>query len=164
MDFFNGVGAELMFRNAVALYPLATLLHILEEWPRFPRWARRFASPQYSDREYQLTHVAAVAIAAVVFLLLSNFTRSWLVFLFFAFVFGPGVFWNAFFHMAATIRTRAYCAGVVTGLLIYLPLSLLLGRLALREGLISAPLLSIALAVALAAHIVEVGHNVFKRW
>ena len=54
--------------------------------------------------------------------------------------------------------------GVVTGLLVYLPLSVLLALLAVRDGLIGGPAMTAALSVALVFHTLEVGHNVFKRW
>jgi Protein of unknown function with HXXEE motif len=154
----------LTFRTAVLLYPVATVVHVLEEWPRFPRWARRFASADYSDRAYVVTHVWAVTIALATAILLGIFPRPWLVVAFFAFVFGPSVTCNALFHTAATVASRTYCAGVLSGVLVYLPLSCLLAVLALREGLIGGPALAGSLAVALAFHTLEVGHNVFKRW
>jgi hypothetical protein len=111
-----------------------------------------------------VTHVLAVLGALTTSALLAISPKPWLVLLFFALVFGPGVLCNASFHAGATLRWRAYCPGVATGLLVYLPLSLLLAGLALREGLVSGPSLAAALAVAAAFHTVEVGHNVFKRW
>ncbi len=154
----------LSFHDAVLLFPVATALHVLEEWPRFPRWARRFASPRYSDREYLITHAIAVGLALVTAVGLRVLPIPWVVFLFFAFLFGPGVFCNALFHAAATVRSRAYCPGVLTGLFLYLPLSFLLAGLALRDGLLSGLSLLAALCIAVAFHTLEVGHNVFKRW
>ena len=55
---------HISFNSAILLFPVAVILHILEEWPGFPRWVRRFASPEYSNREYVFTHVLAVAGAA----------------------------------------------------------------------------------------------------
>jgi len=156
--------AQLSFGDAVLAFPLAVALHVLEEWPRFPVWARRFASPRYSDRAYVVTHIFAVALAAAAAALVRSFAEHWVVFAFFALVFGPGVFCNAFFHLGASVATRSYCAGAVTGLLVYLPLSLLLASLAAREGLIGGPALAAALLVAVAFPTLEVGHNVFERW
>lgn len=152
------------FRTVVLLYPLATVLHVAEEWPRFPRWARRFASPRYSDREYVITHVLTVAVALGSAVILAMSPHPWVVLGFFALVFGPAVTCNAVFHCGATVVSRAYCAGAVTGVTLYLPLSLVLATLALREGLVTGPALAAALAVAAVVHTLEVGHNVFKRW
>src|SRR5215471_8578581 len=46
--------------DAVWLYPVATVLHVREEWPGFPGWARRFASTRYTDREYVAVHAATI--------------------------------------------------------------------------------------------------------
>jgi hypothetical protein len=152
------------FRDVVLLYPLAVALHVFEEWPGFPVWARRFASPRYSDRAYAITHAFAIALALGTALLLRACPAPWLVFGFFAFVFGPGVLCNAFFHAGASLASRSYCPGVVTGLAVYLPLAAALTALAAREELIGAPVLGLALGIAAAFHTLEVGHNVFERW
>jgi len=156
--------SQICFGDAVLAFPLAVLLHVLEEWPRFPVWARRFGSPRYSDRAYVVTHVFAVALAVVAAHVVRTFPLPWVVFTFFALVFGPGVFCNALFHLGASVVTRTYCAGAVTGLVVYVPLSLLLAGLALEEGIVGPPALLAALCVAAVFHTLEVGHNVFERW
>ena len=152
------------FEHVVVLFPVAQALHVWEEWPGFPRWARRFASSQYSDREYVITHVAAVSTALLAVLLVRALPNPIVIFGFFALIFGPGVSWNAMFHTGAALRSRTYCPGVVTVLLVYVPLSVVLGVLAVRDGFIGAPTLAAAYALALVFHVLEVGHNVFKRW
>jgi hypothetical protein len=152
------------FQHAVLLYPVATALHVWDEWPAFPRWSRRYASPAYSDREYVRTHVAAVLVATASAALLSATAPAWLVFAFFALAFGPGVFCNALFHSAASLRTRSLCPGVLSSVTLYLPLAGWLGWLALRDHLLSSRGLLIALLLAALGHAAEVGHNVFKRW
>lgn len=154
----------MVFRHAVLLLPAASLLHVLEEWPRFPRWARRHACERYTDREYAIVHAVTLVTALGSAVLLSRFSATWLLFALTALVIGPGMFWNGLFHLGATLLSRSYCAGVFTGLALYLPLCVRLGRQAVREGLISPQLLATAVVVALAVHVAEVGHNVFKRW
>jgi hypothetical protein len=111
------------FSQVILLVPAATLLHVLEEWPGFPRWARRFASPHYTDREYLVVHGVGLATSLVAALVVSRFPSPWLLVPFFAFLVGPGIFWNALFHVGATFVSRTYCPGAVTGLLLYAPLS-----------------------------------------
>ena len=164
MTSLDATFAQPSFRDALLLFPLAVALHVLEEWPRFPAWARRFASPGYSDRAYVVTHVLAISLAVASTLLVRAFPTPWLVIPFFALVFGPGVLCNALFHAGASVLSRSYCPGALTGLALYLPLSALLATLAVREGLISLPALAGSLVVALAFHVLEVGHNVFERW
>src|SRR5262247_2796157 len=154
----------MVFRHAVLLLPSASLPHVLEEWPRFPRWARQFASDRYTDREYAIVHAISLGIALSSGVLLASFPSTWLLFALTALVIGPAMFWNAFFHLGATLATRRYCAGLVTGVVLYLPLSAVMAQSAVREGLIRPGLLLTAGALALVFHVVEVGHSVFKRW
>ena len=164
MESALAVIGHISFAQALALFPVAVLLHIFEEWPGFPRWARRFASARYSDREYIMTHTLAVIFAIGAVTLVRAFPTPLIVFGFFAMVFGPGVFCNAWFHASATVLSGTYCPGLVTGIVVYLPLSVLLVLLGLRDGLFTVHFLLPALAMAATFHTLEVGHNVFKRW
>ena len=160
MSFFN----HLSFVQVLLLFPLGVSLHVAEEWPGFPRWARRFASARYSDHEYITTHVGALVLAVSAVGVVRWFPTTTVVFGFLAIVFGPGVFCNAWFHVGATILSRTYCPGVITGVLVYLPLSLMVVVSGVRDGLFTPRLLLAALAIAAIFHTLEVGHNVFKRW
>ena len=152
------------FLDALLAIPLAVALHVFEEWPGFPRWARRFASPRYSGRAYLVTHAFAVGGVLGLARLLRTFSPPWLVFGFFALLFLPGVLCNAFFHAGASALTRTYCPGAITGAFLYVPFALWLAGLAVHEGLSSPPALGAAFAIAVVFHTLEVGHNVFERW
>ena len=160
MDFVS----HLSLVQVVVLFPLGVALHVAEEWPAFPRWARRFASPQYSDREYITTHVAGVVVAIGAVGVIRWFPTTPVLFGFLAMVFGPGVFCNAWFHIGGTILSRTYCPGVITSVLVYLPLSLMVVAFGMRDGFFTPRSLVAAFAVAAIFHTLEVGHNVFKRW
>jgi hypothetical protein len=67
----------------------------------------------------------------------SRSQTPWLAFVSFALVFGPGRLFNALFHAGPGLRTRTYCPGVVTGLVVCIPLSILLAGLAVRDGFMS---------------------------
>ena len=152
------------FRQAVWLFPPAFLLHVVEEWPRFTRWAQTHASKQLTRRDYNTTPIAGVCASLLSATLVSRCPNPWMVFVFFAFMFAPGVFFNALFHAGASILTRTYCPGAITAALIYLPLSILLTELAYAEGLLGQFTLAAALLIAGLFHTWEVGHNVFKAW
>ena len=156
--------ANVSFADALLLFPATVVIHVCEQWPRFPRWARRFGSPTYSDRDYIVTHALAIVAASAFVMLLRTFPSSPMLFVFFALMFGPGAFCNAWFHLGATVISRTYCPGIVSGLLLYLPLSSLLVVLGLRERLFTGSSTVLTVAVAAAFHIIEVGHSVFKRW
>jgi hypothetical protein len=157
--------ASLDFATAIGLFPLAVALHVADEWlGGFPRWARRFASPAYSDRKYLITHAVAIGGSAAFALLVTTFPAPWLIWLFVASWFAPGVTWNAFFHAGASLRSRELCPGALTGVALYLPLSAALYSELLRERLLSPQALGIALLAAAAFHTLEVRRSVFSRW
>lgn len=159
-----GFASHLSLAQVLGLFPLGVALHVVEEWPGFPRWARRFASTQYSDHEYITTHVIAVVVAIAAVGVVRWFPTTPVLFGFLAIVFGPAVFCNAWFHIGGTVLSRTYCPGVITGVVVYLPLSLMVVVSGIRDDLFTPRFLLAAVAVAAVVHTLEVGHNVFKRW
>lgn len=155
---------NLSFGHAVWLFCPAFALHVLEEWPRFTGWAQRHASPRFTQRDYNSIHSAGIAASALAAFLVSRFQNQVIVFLFFAFVFTPAVLFNTIFHTCASLFTRSYCPGVITALTIYIPLFVLITKLALSEGFLSVSTLIATLVLAVGFHTWEVGHNVFKAW
>lgn len=152
------------FREAVWLFPIAFTLHVAEEWPRFTQWARIHASAQFTMREYVTIHVTGIFGALLFAALVARFPNRSLIFLFFAFVFGPALLFNTIFHVGATVMTRTYCPGVITALTLYLPLFYFISRAVWSENLLRGSMFGAALVIAGAFHFWEVGHNVFKAW
>jgi hypothetical protein len=153
---------SLSFGHAVWLFCPAFALHVLEEWPRFTGWAKRHASPRFMQRDYNVIHAAGVAASLSTTLIVWCFPNRPVIFIFFAFVFTPAVFFNTIFHVGASLVTRSYCPGLITAVAIYLPLFALLTELAVKEGLLGIGSLLVILVIAGVFHIWEVGHNVFK--
>src|SRR5215510_14434738 len=114
--------SRLTFRDAIWLFPPAFSLHDLEEWPRFTSWAKRYASPLFTQQEYNTIHIAGIIASFLFTLLVWRFPNRTVVFVFFAFIFAPSVFFNTLFHAGATVVTHEYCPGVTTTLTLYLPI------------------------------------------
>jgi len=76
--------------------------------------------------------------------------------------FGLGVlylnFANAFFHLVFSVVRMSYVPGTVTGALLYLPLTLLATRFAVRRDDVSATQLLLALALGTAASLLPFVH------
>ena len=152
------------FRQAVWLFPPAFILHVVEEWPQFTRWAQIHASEQFTRRDYNAIHVAGIFASVLGATLVWLFPNPAVVLLFFTFLLAPSVVFNALFHAGASLLTRTYCPGVVTAVLIYLPLFILLIEHVYAERLLTPFALAASLLVAGLFHTWEVGHNVFKAW
>jgi Protein of unknown function with HXXEE motif len=123
---FLGLGPAPTFEQTVLLYPLVTLAHVCEEWRRFTRWAQRHGSPRYSRRQYVVTHLAAIALATSGALLVRAFPSGLATLAFIGLLFGPSIACSALFHIGASLLTRRYCPGVVTSVVLYLPVALLI--------------------------------------
>jgi uncharacterized protein with HXXEE motif len=156
--------SRLGFRRLVWLFPIAYVLHVLEELPRFTAWAIRYANPGFTMRDYLTVHVAGVVVAVAAPLVISYFPNRFVVFVFFTFVFTPAAFFNILFHAGATVLFGVYCPGLITALTVYPAVWFLLSRIALREALLSMPLTVVSFGVAGFFHVADVSHNVFKVW
>jgi len=156
--------SRVTFRDAIWLFPPAFTLHVLEEWPRFTGWAKRYASPLFTQRDYNTIHVAGIIASLLFTLIVWRFPNRAVVFVFFAFVFAPSLFFNTLFHAGATVVTHEYCPGVITAVTLYLPIFFLVSSAAWRENLLDLRKLIVVLIVAGSFHLWEVGHNVFKAW
>jgi hypothetical protein len=103
----------------------ALLVHVAEEWPRFPEWATGHfgtTSPSF----YIATHIPIVGLVAWA---TYRATRSgadrrsvWLVAVVLA-----ALVTNALFHVGASIAFREVSPGLVSASLLYAPLALYLG-------------------------------------
>ena len=128
--------------SVVPWLPLAAVAaHLVEEfaWPGgFGDWYRT----HYPDRAKSLSNVFLVwinVLMVVMSLIAAFFWKTlyaiemWLVV---ASIAGA----NAFFHLLATMRWRTYSPGLVTGLLLYVPLAVYGFVTFTRDGLISTNL------------------------
>ena len=164
---FDGIArflAQLTFREGLWLFPLVFTLHVLEELPRFTSWAQRYASDRFTWHDYIAIHSLGVVVSLLSPAVIWFFPNKAVVFMFFAFVFTPAVFFNTLFHAGATAVSGVYCPGLLTALTLYLPLFYYLSRLAFREALLNDDTAIFALVLAGVFHAAEVGHNVFKMW
>jgi hypothetical protein len=129
---------------------LAIAAHLVEEfvWPGgFARWYRHYppgSTAVVTTRFLVIVNVVFVALALVP-LLPGSSARAFGYWFVIAAIAGA----NGFFHARATLRTRTYSPGVVTGVILYIPLAVVGGTYLLRTGLVS-PLTAIQ-GVAIAA-------------
>ena len=133
------------------LLPASYLLHLFEEWfcsEGFAAWTERaVGQPVSTTRFLVLNGVVWPLFAVLTLAAIKRPSLSW-----FLTTFGTIVVINALLHGLGTLASSSYSPGLVTGLLLYLPL----GSLAIRRGLQQLPAGAFARAVFLgvAAHIV----------
>jgi hypothetical protein len=156
--------SRLGFRQLVWLFPIAYVLHVFEELPRFTTWVVRYANPTFRMRDYLIIHLIGIAVAVAGPLAVRYFANRLVLFAFFTFVFTPAAFFNILFHVGATVVFRAYCPGLITALTVYPVVFFIVTRTAVRERLLPASLAIVSFGIAGLFHLADVSHNVFKAW
>ena len=103
------------------LFPVTYLAHIAEEyWGGFPSWIARFWGVPASDANFLSWNGGAWVMMCVgVALVLVTKSYRWLLV-----SFGTVVLINGFVHALASVVTWSYSPGLVSGLLLYVPLGL----------------------------------------
>src|SRR5215213_5926485 len=101
------------------LFPLSYLIHIAEEyWGGFPAWIARFWGVESSLSNFLSWNVGALIMMTLgVAVALKTKSYRWLLV-----SFGTVVLINGLVHAGASVLTRSYSPGVISGLLLFIPL------------------------------------------
>ncbi len=138
------------------LFPATYALHILEEFgggEGFAAWMARVAGVELEARQFLVWNALALLLMALGVVLAARFRHlRWILL-----AYGVAFLLNALSHLAATLYTATYSPGLISGLLLWLPLgahALLryrptLSRRSARAGLVVGVLIHCAV-VALA--------------
>lgn len=156
--------SSMTFRQSVWLFPLAYFLHVLEELLHFTNWARRYAAPGFTMRDYLMIHLIGIAVALLAPLVIWSFSNRIMIFLFFSIVFTPAVCFNILFHAGATAAFGVYCPGLITSLVLYPPLFVAVSRRAISERLLTSRAALISFVIARLVHAADLSRNVFQMW
>jgi hypothetical protein len=134
------------------LFPLSYLIHIAEEyWGGFPAWIARFWGVESSLSNFLSWNGGAWVMMTVgVVLVLKTKSYRWLLV-----SFGMVVLVNGVVHAVASVLTLSYSPGLVSGLLLFVPLgaiTLLRARKSMnsrtfRAGLIVGVLMHVAVVL-----------------
>jgi len=76
-DRISHLLSDLVFRQAIWLFPFAFSLHVLEEWRQFAPWAMRYASHHFTRHDYITIHVAGVITVFMPVLLVQVLPYRW---------------------------------------------------------------------------------------
>ena len=148
-------------RRTARLITPAFALHVLEEAPGFTDWVNRYASERYTQRDFVRNNaLGLVGTAGATGLVTRSGSRP-LFLAFYTGVLTQEALWNTAFHAVMTGRHRAYSPGLVTALVLFLPLWWRVTRLAMREGLLTRRGVALAALAAGALHALVVARQVF---
>jgi hypothetical protein len=122
------------FERFLWLFPAAYALHICEEYGAgFPAWMTRHMHASMGNAAFLQNNALFMAILLAVSTW-ASISRSWLsAFVFLSWASG-NLFWNFIFHLVTTLYADSYSPGLVTASLLYYPISIWGGVLAVRDG------------------------------
>ena len=149
-------------RAAQRLFPATLALHVMEEAPGFSQWARRHASPAYTQADFlRINTVGLVSTAALTRAVAGR--RSRLAFVaWWSLVLTQQALFNPVFHVGTTVAWRERSPGVVTSVLLFLPLWAAITARALRDGLLTRRTAFAGAAAGGALHAAAVRQQVFR--
>lgn len=149
------------FRHVVWLMPGAYLLHIGEEYAgNFPAWATDDVHGDFSYGGFDANNVAFMIVLVTPVAL--NFrrpsTRKAVALTVFA---SANLFWDAMFHLFTTPLFDRYSPGLVTAMLLYLPISILVGTVIVTNRILGIRTFAFALAGGAALFALVVWYGLF---
>ncbi|MEW6304671.1 MAG: HXXEE domain-containing protein [Verrucomicrobiota bacterium] len=132
------------------------------EAPFFVRWAQRFGSPHYTRRNFSTDNATGLLLAIGLAALVSFNPHRGTTFIFFTLVVTQMFFFNALFHLGATIVYAAWSPGLITSLTVFPITFVYLSRLAFAENLLTDRSFMASLLLAGIAHVVVVVQTVYR--
>jgi len=147
------------FERFVWLFPVVYALHIVEEYGTgFPAWMTRHMHASMDNAGFVLNNALfmAILLATTAWASASRSRLSAFVFLGWA---SGNLFWNFIFHLVTTIHADSYSPGLATASLLYYPVSIWGGVLAVRQQRlgVAAVLGAFAVGAALMMFVVWAG-------
>jgi len=125
----------LSYRQATWLAPAAYAVHILEESQHFAEWASTHFAAGFTTAQFVQNNLIIMSILLALTALVNVHQRRWTALLHF-FQLSAGIFHNALLHMAATAYVGLYSPGLLSAILLYVPVSYTITRRGYAEGLL----------------------------
>jgi hypothetical protein len=151
----------LPLQQAVWLFPAAFAVHVLEEAPGFTDWVNRYASEQFTSEDFARNNALGLLLTAGATLAVTRTGNRTVFFVFYSAVLTQQALWNTVFHAGAAAEFSAYSPGMITSVLLFLPLWWQLTRLALSEGVIGPRRVAVAVLIGALIHAAVVAQQVF---
>jgi hypothetical protein len=147
------------FERFVWLFPAVYALHIVEEYGTgFPAWMTRHMHASMDNPGFLMNNALfmAILLATTAWASVSRSRLSAFVFLSWA---SGNLFWNFIFHLVTTLQADSYSPGLVTASLLYYPVSIWGGVVAVRQErlTVSGVLGAFAIGAALMMFVVWAG-------
>lgn len=141
------MGATFTFRRLIWLMPAVFAVHIVEEYGAgFPGWvSTMFGQPMAPDT-FLFNNAGFMVILLGLTIWAAARPSALSAFLLLSWASG-NLFWNFVFHLATTVIFDRFSPGLVTGTLLYLPVSVAVAWAALSQRVLPVAAFVVAMAV-----------------
>ncbi len=147
--------------NILWLVPIAYLIHILEESPRFPAWAvKSRIITSMSFGEFALGNIIFMAFVLVSVSLAVFYTNQWTLVL--GLATAAWIFSNFLIHAYYTLRYGEYSPGVVTASALYAPVTVFIFYNFWVSGILSPAYMILAIIIGFAVMYVPTGIQMYR--
>ena len=134
------------FRKIIWLMPAAYALHIIEEFAgNFPAWVTDDVHGKFNYFAFDANNIMFMLVLLTLVTLNFRKTSTRKAFALTVFA-SANLFWDALFHLFMTPALDRYSPGLVTAMLLYIPISILVGVVIVKQGILKPHLFAIALA------------------
>lgn len=141
----------LSYRQAIWLAPVAYAIHILEEAQQFATWTSTHFAAGFTTAQFVKNNLIIMAVLVALTVLVTVHPRRWTALLHF-FQLSAGLFHNAVFHMGATAYLGVYSPGLLSSILLYVPVWYFITKLGHRDGLLPNGPAAVIFVLAFFAH------------
>lgn len=125
------------FRRMIWAMPAAFALHIGEEFiGGFARWVTETVGGSMDTIAFLANNAAFMAVLVGLTAWTARRPDGWAAFLLIIWA-SANLFWDFLFHLVTTAAFDRYSPGLFTASLLYYPLSVVIGWLAVRENILS---------------------------
>ncbi|MBS0274983.1 MAG: HXXEE domain-containing protein [Proteobacteria bacterium] len=125
------------FYRLIWLMPASFAAHIAEEWlGGFAHWVSHVVGGAMSDQAFVENNAFFMTVMLALTMFATASRTRWTAFVLILWA-SANLFWDALFHLFATAWWSQYSPGVVTATLFYLPISFVVARSALKDGVLS---------------------------
>ena len=153
-------GSVYLFQRVIWLLPPVFAIHVLEEATGFTVWVNRYASRNFSRRNFVQNNLSGLVAGCFLCFLVFMYPVRAVVFLFFLGAVSQ-MFFNTVFHVWTALAFKAHAPGLYSSILLYPALCAYLVILALREGLLGALGLPLAFLAGGILHAYVIHRQVF---
>ena len=149
------------FRRLTWLMPAAFALHIVEEYRGgFPAWVTHVLGGSFSNLAFAYNNAVFLVVMVGLTVWVGRSGSRLAVFLLIAWTSG-NIFWDGLFHVLTTAQFDRYSPGLITSSVLYLPISLMVGRATFQSEALSVKAFLGALAVGLSLLVFVIWYGLF---